>query len=474
MAKEIAEFLRKHAESSPVSFHMPGHKGMRFYERNGYADIFGRLAEWDITEIQGADNLFQPESIILETMKKYETLYGAVRSYLLVNGSSAGIISSLLASVSRGGSLIMARNCHKSVFNALSLGDIKPVYAMPRYEEDFGVSGEVTAEEIVRCMELEPEASAVILPSPNYYGICSDIESISREVHKRGKVLIVDQAHGAHLKFFKREGCPEFPVPAEEQGADLVINSIHKTLASFTQTALLNVCSNRVSLTDIEDKLQMTESSSPSYPLMATLDINADILMKNGPEIMEEWRENIKWFYEQASEIKGLAIMKNPRLDMSKLNLDMSLLGLDGISLEKHLIERGIFPELVSGNLVMCMSGIGNVREDYRRLAEALSDISRDCIEEAGCNAGRKSSNKAPMEGSLALGSVPEKKEKISIDQAEGRTCAMAVIPYPPGIPVACPGEVFNSEVLNYIKKCRSSGGKVIGVDENLNLWVGR
>ena len=141
------------------------------------------------------------------------------------------------------------------------------------------------------------------MPSPNYYGICSDIESISREVHRRGKVLIVDQAHGAHLKFFDEDWCPG---ASENLGADVVINSTHKTLGSFTQTAVMNICTDRVDLNVIEDKLQAIESSSPSYPLMMTLDINADIMLEKGAELILDWKENLEWFYEEASKIDGL------------------------------------------------------------------------------------------------------------------------------------------------------------------------
>ncbi|MBQ8563218.1 MAG: decarboxylase [Firmicutes bacterium] len=357
MKTSIREFLINHGAQRPVSFHMPGHKGKDFYVENGYGDFLDAIMDCDITEIPGADNLFQAEDVILEVMEKYRSLYGTEKSYLLINGSSGGILASVLASVPKGGKLVMARNCHKSVFNALSLGDITPIYAFPDAVDGYGILGEVKPWEIARCLDENPDADAVILPSPNYYGICSDIKAIAHEVHKRGKILIVDQAHGAHLKFFKHEG---FPEAAEDLGADIVINSIHKTLGSFTQTAILNVCSGRVDLAALEDKLQTVESSSPSYPLMATLDINADILQQKGTALMQGWAEDLKWFYRAASEIEGLSLMKTDNLDPTKLNIDMSAYGFNGSQLEEYLMERGIFIELVAGNVVMCMTGIGN------------------------------------------------------------------------------------------------------------------
>ncbi|MBR4411565.1 MAG: decarboxylase, partial [Firmicutes bacterium] len=238
----LTQFLLKHKDKQPVSFHMPGHKGSAIYREHGYGEFLDNIMDCDITEIPGADNLYQTEGVLKKTMERYRQLYGSKESYLLINGSSGGLIAAILASVPKGGKLVMARNCHKSIFNALSLGDVVPVYAYPETIEEYGILGAVSPEEVARCLDENPDAAAVILPSPNYYGICSDVSAIAEEVHARGKILIIDQAHGAHLAFFAKHGQQGFPAAAEVSGADLVINSIHKTLASFTQTALLNVC----------------------------------------------------------------------------------------------------------------------------------------------------------------------------------------------------------------------------------------
>lgn len=457
-----------HGAISPVSFHMPGHKGKQFYIDNGYGEFLDVIMDCDITEIPGADNLFQAEDIIKTTMEKYKRLYETKASYLLINGSSCGIIAAILSSVSKGGKLVMARNCHKSAFNALSLGDITPVYAFPSIVEEYGILGEVSSEEIAKCLDENPDAEAVILPSPNYYGICSDIDAIAKEVHKRGKVLIVDQAHGAHLKFFKEDY--DFPKPAEEQGADIVINSIHKTLGSFGQTALLNVCGEGVDLVTLEDKLQVIESSSPSYPLMATLDINADILLERGELLMKQWAENIQWFYEAAKEIPGLKVMAGNNLDKTKLNLDMSAYGFNGNQLEEHLMEKGIFLELVAGNVAMCMTGIGNKRCDFERLIDELRKIALNTplVE------GKEKTQPKALTKKLQWKGVPLQKETVHVHDASGRVCAMSIIPYPPGIPIACPGEVLDEELLQYIKERRKAGENVIGLAENMTIQVGK
>ena len=465
----IVDFLIEHAEKNPVSFHMPGHKGSNFYRENGYEKFLDKIMDCDITEIEGADNLFQAEEIIAATMEKYKRLYGVKKSYLLINGSSGGLIASIMCTVPSGKKIVMARNCHKSIFNALLIARVEPIYAYPEVVSEYGILGEIKSAEIAQCLDDNPEAEAVILPSPNYYGICSDIKAIAIEVHKRGKILIVDQAPGAHLKFFDEYVNKNALKSAENLGADLIINSTHKTLASFTQSAVLNLNSERIDQDMLEDKLQMIESTSPSYVLMASLDINADILEKKGKILIEEWERNLEHFYKNAKLIKSLLIMDASNLDHTKINLDMSNLGIDGESLEKLLLKENIFVELVTGNIVMCMTGIGNTKRDFDRLLIALKKISdtHQIIEPE-----KKTSEKAFIK-KIKLGKIPVKKKFVSLQDAVGLVCAASITPYPPGIPIICPGEIMDEEVLAYVKELKSKGGKVIGINHIGEVAVG-
>ncbi|HJJ41869.1 MAG TPA: DegT/DnrJ/EryC1/StrS family aminotransferase, partial [Methanocorpusculum sp.] len=451
----ISGFIVKHAEKNTVSFHMPGHKGSAIYKRYGYEKFLNNIMDCDITEFPGADNLFQTEGIIKKVQEKYAALYGVKNSYLLVNGSSGGVIASILSSVPKGGKLILARNCHKSVYNALILGDITPVYAYPEMIHEYGISGAVSVDEIKRCLDENPDASAVILPSPNYYGICSDIKSIAELVHSRGKILITDQAHGAHLKFFSQYGY-DLPKSAEESGSDLIINSIHKTLASFTQSALLNLNSDLVDRYVLEDKLQMIQTTSPSYLLMASLDINAEIVKEHGKEIFSEWYNAIMQFYENADKIAGLDVIRDKKLDFTKINLDMSRAGFDAAHLEAELIERGIYPELTTGDILMCMSGVGNTSDDINKLLDALSDISKKFY--GVKKALKKDEINAVFEEKLELCDIPIDKERVPLQNGAGRVCASSIIPYPPGIPFVCPGERINEDVIEYIKNLKAIG----------------
>lgn len=470
MKKGVTQFLLDHAGERPVSFHMPGHKGSDVYKRYGYDAFINNFIDCDITEIPGADNLFQTEGIIRETAEKYRRLYDVKKSYLLINGTSGGLIAAILASVPAGKKLVMARNCHKSVFNALTLGGIEPVYAYPSIVEEYGISGSVEPGEVARCLDENPEAEAVILPSPNYYGICSDIKAIADEVHARGKVLIVDQAHGAHLKFMPGE-----PLAAEECGADIVVNSTHKTLCSFTQSAVLNYNSDRVEQYVLEDKLQAIQSTSPSYLLMASLDINADILENHGDELFTAWQTNIERFYAKAAAVSGLKLMEVPgAMDKTKINIDMSRYGIDGSELEEVLMEKGIYSELVTGDILMCMTGIGNTESDFERLLEALEDIAKRSEAKAEGGGQFSEDGAALWMKKRALHKLPEKKQQLRLDESEGLICASSIIPYPPGIPFVCPGEVIGREEIEYIKLLRGRGEKVIGVDENMCVVVGK
>lgn len=466
----VLGFLAERTKKDYVSFHMPGHKGSVIYKESGFSECLEKFVDMDITEVEGADNLFQAESVILETMNKYKALYGVLKSYILINGSSSGLIAAIMALCSQGDKLVVARNSHKSIYSGILLSGADPVYAYPETVEEYGISGEITIEEVKRCFEEAPDAKGLILPSPNYYGICSDISSISDYVHSLGKVIIVDQAHGAHLKFFD-EYLGNRRMAAENLGADIVIDSTHKTLASFTQTAIANLCSERISYYDFEDKLQMIESTSPSYIMMASLDINAEIIKERGHELIESWKSNLDWFVSEASKIEGLRLMNHSMLDYTKLNLDMSRLGFDGHHLEKLLMEEGIFIELVTGNLVMALTGIGNSFEDYNRLINALKKIS------LMGDPDKKIVNRQITMSSLTKpnkGMVPREREMVNIDAAVGRICGSPVIPYPPGIPVFCPGEIINKEGAEYVKSLRNQGEKVIGLDERKMVIVGK
>jgi lysine decarboxylase len=480
----LTAFLASHAAQNPVSFHMQGHKGFAFYERLGFGNFLSGLADCDITEITGADNLFRAQGVLADLGARYAALYGVRHSRMLVNGSSGGILAAMLAVVPRGGKLIMARNSHKSAFNALTLGDVAPVYAYPDADYAGGIAGPIRADEIARLISEHPDAAAVMLPSPNYYGVCSDCAAIADVAHRAGMILIVDQAHGAHLRFFEREHPGFLPQSAESAGADISVNSTHKTLGSWTQSAVMNVQSDRVDMDAIDDKLQCVETTSPSYALMSTLDINAQILERHRSALMDEWRRNIEYFHKTSRNVRGLRVLApKDGYDCTKIVFSLSRSGCE----IKRTLEDvyGVYPELHSGDLVMCMTGVGNTRAHYRRLVSALRGISaaaRDSDKPNGPNNPQCVRTQAPRADAAAASCwnnrnetrpVPRKTECVPLGKAAGRVCAQSLVPYPPGIPLICPGEIFTRQTIDCVRAFRADAVAVLGIVNGDAVRVG-
>ncbi len=464
----MIEYLIGQIKEDNVSFHMPGHKGSAIYREFGFDEFVDNIMDCDITEIKGADNLFQPKGIIKKAEKLYEELYETKRSFLLVNGTTAGIIASVMASVAPGEKILMSRGCHKAVYNGVRLGSIKPIYIQPDSRKDMGVVGEISPKSVEKALAKDNDIKAVILPSPNYYGICSDISAIAKVVHKAGKVLIVDQAHGAHLKFFHKFGVGKaMPLAAEDCGADIVINSVHKTLGSFTQSAVLNLMSDRVCHMELADRLQLIQSTSPSYILMSSLVINGELILDHGKKLFKRWRENLDWFYENARGIKGIYQCNQKTFDKTKININLGSYGISGKALNQHLEMRGIISELVTGDIVMAMSGIGNVRKDYKRLLEAISEIIEGKIEN---KRGVVKGFDIPKPGQIR--SHGNERVLKALEQSVGKVSAESITPYPPGIPFVCPGEEITQEAVTKLKRLRGEDKLIYGISDEGHIHI--
>ena len=519
----LTDFLMYHKETHPISFHMPGHKGRStLYGIYGFGDFVKNVVGNDITEIPGADALQQPRERIKDIMEGYAGLYGAKHTELLVNGSSAGLMASILGSVPRGGKLLMGRNSHKSVYGALRLGGIDPVYIMPEIDSETGLQLGLDPDKIETALIEDPSIKAVLVTSPNYYGVLSDIERIASIVHLHGRILIVDQAHGAHLKFFdylrSEDGLPHRA--AENCGADIVVDSTHKTLLSFTGSAILNICTERPDVSRISELLRMLQTTSPSYLLMGSLDINQQILRMDGYNLIKNWDADIKYFYQEAAQIAGLGLIDRIDLDETKVSITMSALGLSGPELAEELEKRNIWVELTHGDYVMLMTGLGNERGDYEDILAALRDLSAHYggriqgvesessaskTEPAAQNAAQKqakneiqavaknetqvanknasqpvdkiaelrtpSSDSALIER-LEQRKIPDTYEEVPLYSAEGRVLYESIIPYPPGTPIACPGEVLSKSVILYVRDQLVAQHVVLGVDEEGRVKV--
>lgn len=293
--------LKKYGESKAYPFHMPGHKRMAGDEAlNGFPNPFAV----DITEIEGFDNLHHPEGILKESMEWAASVYGADRTYYLVNGSSCGILSAICAATEHGGTILMSRNCHKSAYHGVILSRLKCAYVYPQIIEKMGIQGGILASDVEKALKERPDVQAVLIVSPTYDGIVSDIGNIAKVVHGHGIPLIVDEAHGAHFPFDERMD------EALSCGADLVIQSLHKTLPSLTQTAVLHGRRGYVDFEKLERYLQMFQTSSPSYVLMASIEQCIYEMAGHGRKNMAEFSERIGEVRRELAEMKHLRLLE--------------------------------------------------------------------------------------------------------------------------------------------------------------------
>lgn len=471
--QRLDQELNQYRQSDFYPFHMPGHKRREL----PFPSPFGI----DITEIGGFDNLHHASGILKDAQQRAAELYGSDRCFYLVNGSTCGILAAVCASASKRDKVLVARNCHKAVYHALYIHELHAEYLYPRLAPN-DLQGHISPAQVEAALKSNPDAAAVILTSPAYEGIISDIGNIARAAHARGIPLIVDEAHGAHLGFGAG-----FAENAVRLGADAVIMSLHKTLPSFTQTALLHLNTGLVDADAVEEYLDIFETSSPSYLLMAGMDACICMLREHGPELFSQYRERLSSFYHSVSDLKKLHVMTQADLlkadcfgwDDSKLVIFTGETGLSGQELlcilrEKYHLEM----EMASGNYVLGMTSFMDEPEGFLRLSSALHETDRYfCTGSAGgkavlpdrgygdgfirCMYGK---NQREMQIYQAR-SFPSKE--VPFSEAEGKMSAGYISLYPPGIPLIVPGEIISAGFLKKLKECRAMGLTVEGLPDS-------
>lgn len=481
----ILQRLTEYAASEVYPFHMPGHK------RNMPEAIYrlGGIAELDITEIDGFDDLHAPEGLIREAQEKAAAVFGAQETFFLVNGSTAGILTAVSAAVPKGGRVIMARNCHKSVYHACFLRELRPVFLYPATVPDYGIADAIRPEQVEAALRACPDASAVILTSPTYDGVVSDIERIADIVHRAGIPLLVDAAHGAHFGF-----SPLFPESPVRQGADLVIQSLHKTLPALTQTALLHVGGTLVDRERVREFERIYQTSSPSYVLMGSID--ACVRLLEDGRCWDGFAEKLQLFYEKTDGLKHIRVMNRDIMekgcmkafDAGKLLISVINAKITGNTLYKELLNRYYLQlEMAADTYVTAIVTPWDREEGLIRLAEALAAIDRETGGEdnGAFSPGKNSFAGCPypeLETALPLSAaLTAPKEVCPLYKAAGRTAGTYVNLYPPGIPLVIPGEVITEEVIKLIdlyvrQKLNVQGvetaGETAGLAGDLNLPI--
>lgn len=466
----LTETLMEYSKSGVYPFHMPGHK-RNAWMSNPYA--------LDITEIDGFDNLHHARGILQEEQRNVALLYGAKKSYYLVNGSTCGLLAAICAVSRKGERVLVARNCHKAVYHALELRELIPEYIYPEFL-DCGIQGAIQVEQIQQKLSQDKTYCAVILTSPTYDGIVSDIASIAELAHKYEIPVLVDQAHGAHFGF---SDC--FPKSAIEAGADAVIMSVHKTLPAFTQTALLHLCSDRISEVRVEKYLGMFETSSPSYVLMAGIERCMKLVELEGAERFSELYKNIQKFYKDVKPLQRLHVLKKEDLGASVYDYDCSKIliftddaGISGYELHEILLkEYQIQVEMVCANYVLALCSIMDVEEGFLKLSKALLEID-DKIKCIFKNKEKSFIDYKKIQESVyrewdrkveifEAAEQVELQEELPLKEVAGKICGTYIALYPPGIPMIVPGECVEKEAIEAIETCIKLGLEVTGLSEN-------
>ncbi|MBP3617350.1 MAG: aminotransferase class V-fold PLP-dependent enzyme [Lachnospiraceae bacterium] len=445
----------KEYDKTMLPMHMPGHKrNLALSGTDGY--LAALCADCDITEIAGFDNLAEPEGILLSLKERAAKLWKSEAAYPLVNGSTCGILAAIYATVPYGGSVIVARNCHKSVYNGLELVNAKMTYLMPAWDETLGCYGEISPETVEKALEEVVDVKLVIVTSPTYEGVLSDIEGICEAAHAKGVPVLVDSAHGAHLGF------GAFPKSAVACGADIVVQSLHKTLPCLTQTALLHCTGNLVSDEKIQAAINMFQTSSPSYLLLASIDGCIGLLETRGEELFAGWEKALNVFYKRTEGLKHLSVgfpaeegayvVQEP----GKIVISAAGTNLNGAMLmEKLRKEYHIELEMAAEQYAIAMTGMGDTEDTLLRLAEALTEIDATC----GVAPAKKLKCPALPVTKKTIGeAMCAEVEEVPLEGAAGRVAAEHLWAYPPGIPVVVAGEAVTEELVEFLTEKQTMG----------------
>ena len=413
--------------------HMPGHK-----RRVAPAEGLGCYA-WDVTEIDGADDLHDADGILAAAMARTAALYGARRCWYLVGGSTVGLLAGIRALAPFGSTVLVARNCHKAVYHAIELGHLTAHYLTPPVDPQFGVYGSVRPADVAAALDADPAVRCVILTSPTYEGVLRDARSIAQICHAHGVPLLVDEAHGAHyLPLAAPHGWQGGAVAA---GADLVVQSAHKTLPSLTQTAFLQLNGTLADPAEVERQLDVFETSSPSYPLMVSLDGCTRWLAEQGDAAFAAWRGRLDRFDAEARKFENIRVLcygndaPHPDLFAHDSGKILMQLGADGAA---FLRANGFEPEMVCGPNVLAMTSPCDDEDALDRLAAVLHDWDKTAP--APAPAGQLLPTPGAARCTIADAQL-RPAHTVPLRAAVGQTAAEYIWAYPPGVPLIAPGE---------------------------------
>lgn len=469
----LLEALLRHSRFQHTGLHVPGHKSGKGLLPE--ADIFRELMRIDLTEITGLDDLHHPEGIIREAQQLAAHCFGSDETYFLVNGSTVGNLAAILSLCEPGDVLLVQRNAHKSVIHGLMLAGARAIFLSPRYDSATGLYGGLEAGQVELALRRYPQAKGVFLTNPNYYGMGVDVRKIAQLTHDYDKPLIVDEAHGAHYGFH-----PALPESAMSGGADLVVQSTHKMLSAMTMGAMLHVQGARIDRERLRNRLAMLQSSSPSYPIMASLDASRCLLQREGRMWLERGLDAVKRFEASLDRMPWIERVPNQATtayetkDPFKVAIADATGTLTGFGLRDELERRGIMTEMADPRYALLVFSLASDAHDADRLTGALEQIDSDYRLSGGAKHSRSPERKSDRssERPIPQGGFSEPVSfsmevsataAVSLSEAAGRIAGEMVVPYPPGIPILYPGEAITEQIARELQQWVRLGAKLQG-----------
>ena len=455
---------------------MPGHK------RRLEDSILKEALKYDITEIDDFDNLHAAKEVILESEINASKIYGSSETHFLVNGSTVGILSAILGVTDYKDEILISRNCHRSVYNAIDINNLDSFYLYPEIIDDYGLCGAINPSSVKEAILKHDGIKAIVIVSPTYDGVVSDIKAIADIAHEYGKILIVDEAHGAHFGLYKT-----LPVSAVKLGADIVIHSVHKTLPSPTQTALIHINGNKVNKEKVRRNLSIYQTSSPSYLLMAGIDYCMSYIEKYGSERFAELDRNIEDLISKSKLLKQLCIIdKSYFMRQGVYDFDIGKIlvaSRDSKVSGKEIYDRlrndyHIQPEMAAGDYCLLMVSIMDGTECFDRLFNALSKLDEELlIENSKVNGCIGFSEKSVLVKNIPKymsihEALSKPKKATNLYTAVNCISADYVMAYPPGIPIVAPGEVITEEVIAVISRYINNKLNIFGVTNNKEINI--
>lgn len=470
METPLFDALMEYVNRETLPFHVPGHKkGIGIDEE--FKNFIGpNPFKIDVTVFKLVDSLHHPTGPIKKAQELAADAYGSDACFFSIHGTSGAIQAMIMSVVGDGDKIIIPRNVHKSVTAGIILSGAIPVYMQPELDKRLGIAHGVTPETVKVALDANPDAKAVLIINPTYYGVATDIKEIAEIVHNYDIPLIVDEAHGPHLKFNDK-----LPVSAIEAGADICAQSTHKIIGAMTQGSLLQVRSERVSVARVKQMLSLLQTTSPSYILMASLDCARRQIVVNGKKLLDKTIELASYVRSEINKIPGFycfgeEVLGKPgayAFDPTKITITCRDLGITGYELDMILSEKyHIQMELSDFYSVLAVGSFGDTKEGMDKLLTSLKEISNEYYGKGKAIADFLDIPAIPEQIKKPREAFNSTTESISIMESIGRISAEFLMAYPPGIPVLCPGEIITKDVVEYVLELKKVGLYVQGTED--------